>query len=383
MTFDVSALRRAEFPWAERGDSIYLNNASTGPLPERARRAADEYNQKRAEPHRLTDDLQFGTLARARELVARLIGAKATEIGLTTNTSFGINIAAAGLPLGPGDVVLTPDLEFPANVYPWMHFAAKRGFEYRRVPCRDGVLDEEALVAALDDPRVKLLSVSWVGFATGYAVDLGRLGRLCAERDVFFVVDAIQGLGALPVDVHACHVDVFACGAQKWLLGPWGSGFVYVAPDLIPALDPGFVSWMSVRGSDDFTRLLDYDFTWRPDARRFEFVTLPYQDFAGMVASLELFHEIGPRVVTERVASLSARLVQGAEAAGIPLVTPRDPARRGGIVSVRPAAAAEASARLKKAGVVHSLREGMIRLSPHFYNTESEIDAALAALLSS
>ena len=218
-----------------------------------------------------------------------MIGAKPAEIALATNTTFGINLAAFSLPLKRGDVVLSPDLEFPANVYPWMQLAERRGIEYRRLECDDGVLHRDRLERELEDERVKLVTVSWVQFASGARVDLAALGALCHERGVYFVVDAIQGLGPLTLDMSKTHVDILACGAQKWLLSPWGAAFVYVRQPLIEQLEPHDVSWMSVEGSDDFTRLTNYDLKWRQDARRFEFVTLPYQDYAGMNASLELF----------------------------------------------------------------------------------------------
>jgi len=233
----------------------------------------------------------------------------------------------------------------------------------------------------LEDPAVKAVSVSWVGFANGYTVDLQAIGRACRARGAYFVVDAIQGLGARTLDVRACHVDVLACGAQKWLLSPWGTGFVYVRRELIPALEPQVVSWMSVKGSDDFTRLTDYDLSWRDDARRFELITLPFQDFAGMNASLELILEAGPESAAAHIGALTDIVVEwAAEQSDVELVTPALPQRRAGIVSVRPRDASAASARLRSAGVVHSLREGAIRLSPHFYNTAEEVRRALALI---
>ena len=255
--YDIGALRSREFPWAEADNAIFLNHASTGPLPQRALDATAEFNQLRAQLYRLPDTLQFSTLDRSRELIAKLIGAQVSEIGLATNTSFGINLAAFSLPLSPGDVVLTPDHEFPANIYPWMQAAAKRGVEYRRVQTCAGCIDTESVIAALDDPRVRILSVSWVGFAFGACLDLRALSDACLERDIYFVVDAIQGLGPLTIDVSTLHIDILACGAQKWLLSPWGSGFVYVREELMRSLEPHDVSWLGVRGSDDRHRHLE------------------------------------------------------------------------------------------------------------------------------
>jgi len=381
MSYDVEALRRTEFPWAVDGETIFLNHASTGPLPERSVRTLVEWGRLRANPHRIAHDFQFGTLDRSRNLIARLVGASPTEIALATNTTYGINLAAFSLPLKAGDVVLSPDLEFPANVYPWMALAERRGVEYRRLKCDEGVLDIHRLARELEDDRVRVVTVSWVQFASGARVDLAALGALCHSRGVYFVVDAIQGLGALTVDLSAMHVDIFACGAQKWLLSPWGSGFVYVRRELIERLEPHDVSWLAVRGADDFSRLTDYDLTWRDNARKFEFITLPFQDMAAMNASLELFHDLGPANVSQHILSLADQIAEWAlQRDDVELVTPASAGRRGGIVSVRPKDARAASERLNAANVSHSLREGAIRLSPHCYTTRDEIRAALSII---
>src|SRR5256885_84710 len=238
MAFDVARLRREEFPWADAGESVYLNAASTGPLPERSVRAQSDFTRKRAAPHRLSHEEQFGVLSDSRERIARLIGADIAEIALATNTSSGINLAAWAFPLGPGDAVVIPDLEFPANVYPWMAAAEARGFNLHRVPARDGLLDEQALIGALDLPGVRVLAVSWVGFASGVVADLDTIGAACRARNVRFVVDAIQGLGALTIDVSRTEIDLLACGAQKFLLSPWGTGFTYVRRSLVRELRP-------------------------------------------------------------------------------------------------------------------------------------------------
>jgi selenocysteine lyase/cysteine desulfurase len=380
MTIDVRQLREVEFPWAAAAESTYLNTASTGPLPRRAVDAVARFTELRAAPHRMTQEIQFGTLVRSRELIARLIGADPAEIALATNTSFGINVAAASLPLGKGDVVLGFEQEFPANVYPWMAGAKQRGYEFRLLPVSQGVPSQDALLEAMRSPSVKAVAISWVEFASGYRFDLAAVGAECRKRGIFFVVDAIQGLGPATLDVKACHIDILAAGAQKWLLSPWGTGFTYVRKDLVGALEPGFVSWMGVRGSDDFSRLVEYDMTWRDDARRFEFVTLPFQEFAGLNASLEMMLDLGLEEIELATRSLGDQVFDWAAARKIAVVTPRDPKHRAGIVALRFDDSARRSEKLDAAGVVHSLREGAIRLAPYFFNTPDEVARALSVL---
>jgi cysteine desulfurase/selenocysteine lyase len=377
----LADLRQTDFPWTSRGDCVFLNHASTGPLPRRAVTALNALAELRAEPWRFSAELQFGTLARSRELCARLIGASPDEIALMVNTSYGLNLAARCLPFAPGDVVITSDREYPSNIYPWMALENTRGVSLERVPCAGRVPDEEAIIAALGRPHVRALVLSWVSFESGYRIDLRRLGEACHARGIFFIVDAIQGVSGAPINVHDLPIDILACGAQKWLLSPWGTGFVYIRRGLVQTLEPVDVSWMAVRDSDDFSRLIDYNFTWRDDARRFEVITLPYQDFGGLNASLELFFEVGLETVLGRVERLATQVIDwAARRRDMRVVTPADPAKRAGVVAIIPPDVEAASLRLTHAGVVHSLREGAIRLSPHFYVTEEEIDRALGVL---
>jgi selenocysteine lyase/cysteine desulfurase len=285
------------------------------------------------------------------------------------------------LPFRAGDVVLSVEREFPANVYPWMALASTQSVTLRQLPCRERLPNEDDIIAALEDDRVRAVALSWVGFESGARVDLARIGAACRARGVYFIVDAIQGLGAAMLDVRSTAIDILASGAQKWLLGPWGTGFVYVRQALVGELEPREVGWMAPRGTDDFSKMLEYDLTWRDDARRFEVVTLPYHDFEGMNASLELLHEVGADVVVDRVNALADRIVEWVQSRDdIQLVTPAARARRAGIVSFVPRDAAAVSERLTSAQVTHSLREGAIRLSPHFYQTIEEIDAALSVI---
>jgi selenocysteine lyase/cysteine desulfurase len=374
---DIDLLRSTEFPWTS--DTIYLNNASIGPLPERTRLVLEEFNRGRAAPHLLRDQELFAMLAETRRKIARLIGAATDEIALSVNTGFGIGMAARALPLEPGDVVLVSDKEFPANVYPWLRLK-DRGVTMELVPTTaDGWPDEARLLERLRDSRVRVLAVSLVQFSSGYLVDLGRLSAATQETGAFLVVDAIQGIGQLPVDLSRTRVDVLACGAQKWLLSPWGAGFVYVRRDLIGALDPAITGWLAFEGTDDLTNLTLYNESLRSDARRFELMTLPYQDFAGFNASLELLLEIGVDRIRDHIRSLHLPVLAWAEQNGARITSPRG-GSASGILCVAPDQVREIHRRLKAARIVCSLREGSIRLSPHCYNTVAEMEQVAQVL---
>jgi selenocysteine lyase/cysteine desulfurase len=371
-------LRASEFPWT--ADTAYLNNASIGPIPERTRRILDAFNAKRTAPHLLPDRDLFAGLQAARDAAARLINADTGEIALATNTGFGLNLAAHALPLAQGDRVILSDREFPANVYPWLMLRTQ-GVEVTLAPCtREGWPDEDYLLSALRDPRVKVLAVSFVQFSNGFRADLKRLSAAARANGTLLVVDGIQGVGNSVLDVRDTPVDILACGGQKWLLSPWGSGFVYVRKELIPTIEPAMIGWMAFEGTDDFSRLTEYNPTFRADARRFEMITLPYQDFYGFTQSVELLLEIGIPEIAEVTRSLHDPILNWADAYGMRVVSPRDERHRSAILCIAPDEPVEAYHAIKRARIVCSLREGAIRLSPHCYNTVGEMEKVLDVL---
>ena len=374
---DLERLRREEFPWTSH--TIYLNHASTGPLPRRTVQVVEDFNRKRMTPHELPDAMIFSLLDDCRSLIAQLINARETEIALTTNTTFGIALAARMIDLKAGDIVLTSDREFPANVYPWAGLK-ERGVILELVPVTpQGWPDEDRLVSRLADPRVRVLTVSLVQFSNGYRVDLGRLSRETRATGTYLVVDAIQGVGQVPVDIRQTPVDFMACGGQKWLLSPWGAGFMYVREELIPRLNPPITGWMAYEGTDDFTQLTRYSEHLRDNARRFEMITLPYQDFAGMRSSLELLLAMRMTDVERHILALHEPVAQWARAHEVAVTSPRGK-HGSGILCIAPPDPARFHQRLREASIVASLREGSIRLSPHFYNTMEEMHQVVKVL---
>jgi selenocysteine lyase/cysteine desulfurase len=363
------------FPLVEH--YIHMNHAGVSPMSQRARAAIEQVVDASMNlPYR--DGWAQDEADRVRELIARLINASAESIALTRSTGHGISLLAQGLDWKPGDNVVGAVGEYPANVYPWMALA-KRQVEYRQAGPVDGRVRPED-VFALMDARTRVVALSHVEFWNGYRVDLETIGVECRRRDIVFVVDVMQSVGALQVDVGRLPVDFCAAGAGKWLIGPSGIGFVFCAPALLERIRPVIVGARSVAGNDYFT----YDLTFAPGARRFEESVVSVLTTAAFGAALDLLLEVGPEVIEERVLNLAARLAEGLAASGCEIVEPwpRTRAESSGIVSFRkPGTKPQTVLRdLSAAHVIARIHRDFVRLSPHFYNTEDEVDRVLDVL---
>jgi cysteine desulfurase/selenocysteine lyase len=367
---------RERFPVTKR--YAYLNHAAVGPLPRAAVERVTAIASSLAETG---DELWHERLAeveRVRALAARLVHARAPhEIAFVQNTSDGLSVAANGLDWRPGDNVVGAACEFPANVYPWMRLAAE-GVEYRQVEERGGRVDPDELLGLVDD-RTRILAMSWVQFASGFRSDLARLGAFCRARGVLFVVDAIQGLGALALDVEREHVDVFAADAHKWLLGPEGIGLLYVSDRVVERIAPARVGWTSVKDWIKWTR---YDLTYRDGAGRYEPGTLNTLGIYALGVSLELLLEAGTGAIEARILGLTDQLARGLEARGMTVVSSRRPGEASGIVAAThpERSPGDLVAHLRDRGILVAHRAGRLRISPHFYNTPGEIDQLLGEL---
>lgn len=382
MTYSGKAFagfRAREFDWT--GRSVYLNAASFGPLPLRARAAIDEFNAQRWRPT-LTDADLMATLKAGRTAAAQLIGAQPDEIALVPNTNVGLNIAAnAALRMGDERrVIVVSEREFPANVYPWLALE-HAGYRVEIIPTdEDGWPREDAMLERIAQGDVAAASVSFVQFASGYRADLNALSEACRAQGTLFVVDAIQGVGAVPLNVSETPCDILACGGQKWLCSPWGAGFAYVRRDLIPRIEPLLPGWLAFEATQDFNKLTEYRYDLLSDARRFETGSLPFQDFLGFSKSAELLLELGLDNVWLHIRSLLQPIIQWARENNAQIVSDLNPERRSGILCVRPPDAQRIFSALTAAEVRCALRENAIRFSPHWYNTIEEMERILDVL---
>jgi len=368
---------RERFPITRR--YAYLNHAGRGPLSPPAhaviRRIADE--MLTVHPDQLPGIL--GDFRRTRASIAELLGAPVGSIGLVPNTSSGIAMAAGSLPIAPGDNVVCGEGEFPANVYPWLNLL-RCGVEVRFIKRRPGGVTVDQ-VREMMDGRTRVVALSWVAFSDGARIDTAAVGALCAERGAFFVVDAIQGVGALRVDLEG--IDILVSGGGKWTLAPQGSGFAYIRPSLVAELHPDRVGWLSIAGLaelDDLNSLTDYRFELVGDARRIETGSNDLLTQAALGESCRYLAELGPAAVEQRIIELCDYLVEGLRRKGYPIVTPLTAGRRSGIVCFAAEDAVTLAERLIERDVIVSAREGNLRAGIHFYNNEDDLDRLLAEL---
>ena len=315
---------------------------------------------------------------RTRAKMAAFVGAAPGEIAMLTNTPQAIATIASGLDWRQGDRVVLADQEFPSNVLPWTSLA-RRGVETVVVRSQGGAVPAESVIAAIDG-RTRVVALSWVQFGTGFRADLARIAEACRTRGALLGVDAMQGLGALPLDVAAVGIDFFAAASHKWLLGPTGVGWLYCRAGLIERVQPAIVGQKSFDRPEDG---LDANAPalWT-DARRFEAGKFNSVGAVGLEAALELLSEVGGTRIEVRIADLTSRLTDGLLRRGFLLAAPRDGASWSGIVAFRSDhhATDTLMAKLDAAGVVVSVRKGLIRVAPHFYNNEDDIDRLLEAL---
>jgi selenocysteine lyase/cysteine desulfurase len=376
----LEGVRKQEYP--DRPDrGAFFNAASFGLLPRRAVEAINGITASRNRVHGIEDADLGRELGRAREAAARLVGCDAGDIVLSPNTTFGINLAAACVGEEEPGTILVSRGEFPANLAPWMPLE-HRGFTVEQVDVRpDGLPDVDRLVERLEDDDVRALALSAVQFHTGFRADLTRFGDACRRAGVLFAVDAIQALGAVPVDVTEARIDVLASGGQKWLCSPWGSGFTYLNPGLRDRFDPPMVSWLAYGSTRNFGSVLGDLGSFLSDGRKFELATLGIQDYAGLARSVELFLEIGVDRIREHLFAVQEPLVRLCrERDDVEAATPLARDHRAGILAFRLPDQRKAVAALSEAGFVLVEREGMVRFAPHLYNSVDEMEEAVEVL---
>jgi len=356
---------------------IFLNHAATSPITKPAREVMTAFLNdlcangmaNRAEWH--------AEVRKARRLAADMLHCSPKEIAFIKNTSEGVSMIANGLNLSPGDNVVTTDIEYPANIYPWMRLSTN-GVALKLVPNKNGRVSFEDMAEATDD-HTRVIALSSVEFSTGFRHDLGRIGEFCRERGIFFFVDGIQSVGALELDVKECCISALSADSHKWLLGPEGAGILFVDESVLDKVEPTEVGWFTVEDPEEY---LDYRYAPKKDAGKFECGALNMVGICGMGASVELLLKIGIPDIESQIVRLTDQLCEGIEKKGYEVYSSRKEGEKSGIVlfSSPDCPAEDLWRRLLQRNIITSVRYGRVRVSPHFYNTPEEIDKLIETL---
>ncbi len=359
----------------------YLDHAAVAPLPQVAFQRIRQWLAEATEEGDAVWPSWNRQHEQLRKLAARTLNADSDEIGLIPNTTFGINLVANGFPWQPGDNVVLPEHEFPSNLYPWMSLAS-RGVELRQVPLDGHRVCVDRLAEACDD-RTRIVSASWVGYASGFRIDPKQIAQVAHDHGALFFLDAIQGLGVFPLDVQEAEVDFLAADGHKWMLGPEGAGIFFLKRRHLDLLQPFNVGWNSVKQGNDYSQIhLDI----REAASRYEGGSQNMAGFIGLNASLQLLTEFGlgttNSTIGEQVIEVTDQLCDALQESGCLIHSPRGPGISSGIVlfEVPGKDPKWMRHRLMEDGVVASCRGGHLRAALHCYNNQNDIDRLVESL---
>ncbi len=385
---------RQEFPALQQ--QVFLDSACVSLAPKRAVEKLRAFLAMAAycpsgssTQHHLDMDAMRSA---ARPQVARLINAGEDDIALVESTTHGLNLIANAIPLERGDRVVISDLEFLEVAIPWVQQRDEIGIAIDTVPNRAGQILIEDVAAAIA-PRTKVVAISSVQWSNGFRCDLDRLSHLCREREIFLIVDAVQQIGAVPLDVQKTPVDAISCGGHKWLMAPFGCGFLYLSKQFRSKVKPPLAGYLSVSEPADgwgsyfrtpsITAVRDYGFV--DDARRWETGgTANYPGAIGLAESVGLINDIGIENVGEHILSLTDYLIAGLKQQDVQVVTPEDRRYRSGIVTFTVGDVEDNIALtnfLQEHKVLVSVRYtsdvGGIRVSCHLFNLSEDLDRLL------
>jgi selenocysteine lyase/cysteine desulfurase len=368
---NISDIRK-NFPVTR--SKVFLNHAAYSPLPKPVVNIMREYNDELSRFE--IDEVKYGL---GKEDFARLVGAEEKEVALVQNTSTGLNIVANVLECPKGANVVTTDMEYPSVVYPWLN--KKLGVEVRYVKNEEGKIPLASIEKNVDDQTIAL-AISHVEYVNGFKHDLKNLSQVAHENGAFLIVDAIQSLGVIPVDVDRMSVDFLTASCYKWLLGPAGAGYLYVRKELIERFDPPFIGWGSV-DPEVFETIQFWDIRklqLSNTASRFEIGSPSFVGHVGARAAIRLLLEVGIENIRKRILGLTELLMDSIENLGYQLTSPREPQHRSGIVHFLIEDAKKKAEKLKNKNIIVSARSNGLRISPHFYNTEEEIELLIKEL---
>lgn len=353
-------------------DQIYFNHASLGPWCELALKRINEYALQRSGERIENYEYFLKWNSSAKEKLSKLLGITSDRLAWIDNVSIGLNILAQGLNWQTGDRIILNDIEFPSNVYPFLNLK-KRGVEIDFIKNRNGIVDIEDIEKTIT-PKTKLISISYVQFLSGYRANIDAIGELCKKHNIIFCVDAIQAAGVVQIDVQKSKIDFLVGGTQKWLMSSQGLSYIFITNELQERIDQKYVGWISVENA---WNLLDYNLKLRKNADRFQTGTINALGVAIFDAVLNLFIEFGMENIEIRILDNTNYFIEKLSELGlIPILKNVSPQNRSGIVTFKHDKSKKIFDELEKRKIYCAVREGMIRFSPHFYNTKEEIDTA-------
>jgi cysteine desulfurase / selenocysteine lyase len=368
---------RALFPVTARYN--YLNHAAVSAPPTPTINAIQRYLADVSENGSLNFKDWLATKERARRLLAELLGARREQVAFLRNTSDGLSTVANGLKWHKGDNLVTFRNEFPSNIYPWLRLREAFGVEVRMCGEREGRVDLDELIGLIDS-RTRLVSISHVQYASGFRANLQRLGQVARAHDALLVVDVIQSLGVLPLDVESELVDVAAGACHKWLLTPEGVGYLYLSDRARSRIEPTLVGWVSVPNPDDYN---NFEQGWNAGTLAWETGTGPTGLIHGLEESLKLLMQVGTKNIKDHLERLTDHLCDRLQDSNYEVVSSRRPEEKSQTVCIRSRTGftpMNLYSHLIKQNIITAPRGDRLRISPHLYNTLSEIDHLIEAL---
>lgn len=372
------AKARRQYPHTKK--MVYFNCAANCPFSVGIEKAVSQYVKRRIREGGDAHDFMHQIAGELRSGFASISGASEDEIGLSSQTTYGLNLAAFGLPLKRGDEILLCDKEFPAAVYTWRAAAEVRGLKIKFIRSINNRFDIDQFQRSLTK-RTKGLCLSWVQFYNGYKNDLKAIGELCRARGLYFVVDGIQGMGVEPINLGRLKVDIFTSGSQKWLLSAQGGGFFYIKRALQERMTAPMASWMDVDWEGQYTDLFHYDKPVFKSARRFEMGYYNVLNLASLLPPLKLISELGLKNIQKHNYALIDRLAEYIESSDFYRITSwMETKHRSSIFTFTCDNLAGVFDELSKRKIAVACREGSIRVSVHCYNNEADIRRMIEVL---
>ncbi|HEX2962464.1 MAG TPA: aminotransferase class V-fold PLP-dependent enzyme [Ignavibacteriales bacterium] len=366
---------RKFYPYLNSG-RIYMNHAAISPLSEPVVNELNDYIYVRSQTEIENFPEYQKMLVDTKTKLAEMINCDASRIAFMDNTSNSLNLLAQGLEWKTGDRIVLNDIEFPSNIYPFLNLKSQ-GVEMDIVKSHDGIVSLEDIEKAITE-KTRLVSISHVQFLSGYRADIEKIGALCRSKGIIFSVDAIQSMGALRVDVKKMNIDFLASGTQKWMMALQGLSFAFVTEELQEKISPKYVGWTSVA---DAWNLLDYNLKLRTSAERFQNGTISAIGVVALHASIDFMRRFGHDKIEEAILGNTEYFMARLRDCGIsPVLQNVERNNLSGIVSFSSPKAEKVFTELGKRDITAAVREGIVRFSPHFYNTREEIDRVVSNL---